>query len=296
VRENKRYATALGIGSLIVAIVGPWLYTYKKMMKTPATGNPDGFVVEKNRRLVACLGDSITHGVIGADYVTGLRRLLPADTQVVNAGINADFAYNLKERLDAVLRLRPAIAVVLIGTNDAMGLLHDSHYQILKDDKNLPQLPTMDFFRKNFSSILTRLRKNNIRTAVCTIPPLGEVPDSRSNRQVSEINGVIKEVAQEKACDVLPLNEALWDVLREESEYYPLDYPAGYSKLWYMLVGGYYHYVLGVSNDRIARWYGNRLLPDFIHLGETAGAVMTRLVADFVLQQIDKNPRRLRAC
>ena len=48
------------------------------------------------RTLVVCAGDSITHGVMSADYLAPLRAQLGRDGYAfVNAGINGNLAWNV---------------------------------------------------------------------------------------------------------------------------------------------------------------------------------------------------------
>jgi hypothetical protein len=68
---------------------------------------------------VACVGDSITEGVGSADWVAMLRdRVGPQDVQVVNAGVAGDLAWNVLQRLDAVIQCEPDMVSLMVGTND----------------------------------------------------------------------------------------------------------------------------------------------------------------------------------
>ena len=64
----------------------------------------------RNPMVVACVGDSITHGTGSADWVGMLRARLQAicpDYVVVNAGINGQHAYNIFHRIDEVIACKP---------------------------------------------------------------------------------------------------------------------------------------------------------------------------------------------
>ena len=78
-------------------------------MRAPEN-NPGAFLERgrqtTTRTLVVCAGDSITHGVVSANYVEMLERRFAADGyEFVNAGINGQLAYNLLQRLDECRRL-----------------------------------------------------------------------------------------------------------------------------------------------------------------------------------------------
>ncbi len=69
---------------------------------------------------IACLGDSLTRAQFSVDYLDLLgRRHPPGDVRLARFGANGDFAYDLLQRLDAVVTNPPDVITVLIGTNDA---------------------------------------------------------------------------------------------------------------------------------------------------------------------------------
>ena len=117
--------------------------------ETLAAGRPNGTVV-------ACIGDSITHGRIGFNWVDTLRTRLPAH-HFVNAGINGNVAWQVNERLDPVLACKPDIAIVLIGTNDAMASHNPDWGARYKRSNKLPEVPTLDGYATQLETLLRRL-------------------------------------------------------------------------------------------------------------------------------------------
>ncbi|MGY4857374.1 SGNH/GDSL hydrolase family protein [Cryobacterium sp. AP23] len=84
---------------------------------------PDAFLAWGRHRqtdtVVVCAGDSITHGFMSASCLSLLQDRLGADGyEFVNAGINSDLAWNLLQRLDAIIACQLEVVTILIGTND----------------------------------------------------------------------------------------------------------------------------------------------------------------------------------
>lgn len=74
-----------------------------------------------------------------------------------NAGVNGDLAYNALQRLDSVIRLRPDVVTVLLGTNDANASLTERNVRMFTRMKTLPTRPTIDWFRESLTAIVDRL-------------------------------------------------------------------------------------------------------------------------------------------
>lgn len=72
---------------------------------------------------VLALGDSLTEGlgVKQADnYPSILKKFLPDNIQVINAGLSGETSSGLKSRLNWVLTQKPDLIILNIGANDAM--------------------------------------------------------------------------------------------------------------------------------------------------------------------------------
>ena len=240
-----------------------------------AGGRPSG-------TLVACLGDSITHGRVSDDWVGRLRaKFAPEDTHFINAGINGYVAWQLGQRLEPVLSAKPDVAVVLIGTNDVMGSFDEGDGKLYKRDGKLPQVPSRPFYQCELRGLLERLQSIPKR-AICTLPPLGEDPGSEINQLVQTFNEDIRTQAAELGFEVLPLYDELSELLETRDGPPSRDYLPGKSRLGPIVSAVLQYYLLRRSWDEIAARRGLVMTPDYIHLGERAGGVMESLVEDFV--------------
>ncbi|MBW1881483.1 MAG: SGNH/GDSL hydrolase family protein, partial [Deltaproteobacteria bacterium] len=192
--------------ALVLATVGWLALTVRGIVSPPAirpaTYRPSG------RPVVVCAGDSITHGTVSADWVSDLRARLAGRADVVNAGINGELAWNLDQRVEGILAIEPAVVVVLIGSNDTMGVLDDAWAQHYITDHGLPQEPSLDFYTDNLQRLLSRL-DTRATVAVCTLPPLGEQDDSRIAGFVAERNAVVERVASKLGIEILRLHERI---------------------------------------------------------------------------------------
>jgi lysophospholipase L1-like esterase len=143
-------------------------------------------------RVVACLGDSITQGQLSANWVDQLQREHPGDgLTFVNAGVNGDLAWNVRQRLDPVVSLRPDVAVLLIGTNDITVAAGP---------------PSLGWYEEDVAGILDRLRQEtSARIAAIEIPPAGEDLSSARNQQTMLYNAALHRLAAQRAVPVLPL-------------------------------------------------------------------------------------------
>jgi len=73
---------------------------------------------------IVCLGDSLTWGGYGGNYVNELAALLP-EHQIVNAGVGGNTVVNLLRRLESdVLPHQPDAVFIMVGGNDAISYHH----------------------------------------------------------------------------------------------------------------------------------------------------------------------------
>ena len=89
---------------------------------TPPKGSSGALSKElslKSGRVIACIGDSLTHGNIGECWVESLRNEYPEDT-VLNEGINGDVVWQVNKRIQSIINCSPDIIILMIGSNDAM--------------------------------------------------------------------------------------------------------------------------------------------------------------------------------
>lgn len=162
-------------------------------------------------KTVVCMGDSITRGMVSANYVELLeQRMASGGFRFVNAGVNNDLTYNLLRRLDAVIKLQPDFVTILAGTNDLIGssAWHRSLFYMLI--KQLPRRPSLGWARQNMHAMLTELKnRTNAVIGIASIPPLGEDLNSPSVARVRAYNGMLKRIAERQKVAYLPVFERM---------------------------------------------------------------------------------------
>lgn len=263
-----------------IAFVGAFAYVLSLIAKPPAgraLQTPSNTGLHRGR-LVACIGDSLTHGNIGVCWVEQLRRDFP-DDRFINEGINGDVAWQLLQRLQPVLHCKPDHVVVLIGSNDAMGSFNASSGERYRKSNRLPQAPSVALYRTHLAELLDRLAQVP-EVTVCTLPPVGELPDSPINHHVATFNEIIREIAASKNRALLDVSAAMWAQLGQRTYPATQDYEWKISVLgWRMISACFRHYVFKTAWDTVAKSRGQWLLFDHIHLGERAASVVRDLVA-----------------
>lgn len=244
---------------------------------------PEAFLLEGRRHgattLVACIGDSITHGLISANYVDILdRRLRPGGFQFVNAGVNGDLAFNILKRLDEVVACRPDVVTLLVGTNDVNARFDAVWEQRYRKDQGLPVPPTLEWYSGNVEAILTRLQaETEARIALIELPMLGEDLSGRMNGLVRAYNAALHGIAGRRGISCLPLHDRLIGLM-----------PAGHAPPPYagdimeIIKAGFGSQLLRRSWDDISRRNGLAVLTDHIHLNDRAAGAVADLVQGFL--------------
>jgi lysophospholipase L1-like esterase len=229
--------------------------------------------------VVVCAGDSLTQGVGSGDFVALLEeRFGPRGVVFVNAGVSGNLAWNVRQRLDAIVACRPDVVTLLVGTNDVHATLDARWAERFRRDQGLPAPPSLGWFRENVGAILDRLQsETGARLAVLTIPPIGEDPLSTLNARVRDYNGALAEIAAARGIACLPLHETLVAALPPGHVAPPYD---GRSSL--MWRAGMKRFVLRRRWDRISAEHGLALLTDHVHLNDTGAAIVAELVGGFL--------------
>lgn len=284
----------MGAAILAIIVLAMWVI----MRLAPVFGEPHMLRLERfhaslaadRRKVVVCVGDSLTHGNASFDYVHALAsRLEPEGHTVLNAGINGDLAWNVLQRIEAVTRGEPAYVVLLVGTNDARACESEWAAQKYVKQKKLPQTPDEAFFEESYRGILDALSAVDCtRTIVVTLPPLGERASEPVDEIVGRFNRFIASEAAVRDLPCLDLNGEIDAVLGVERDEEAPAYDAKRSQ-GLVVRSILLHYLVGWSWDRIAKHYRMQLLPDMIHIGESGGAVLVDLVERGIRSEVARD-------
>jgi len=235
----------------------------------------------KSGRIIACIGDSLTHGNIGDCWVDNLRREYPKDT-FLNEGINGDVVWQVQQRIKPILDCKPDIVLVMIGSNDAMASFDNDSGKRYKSNNKLPEVPTFKSYQKLMLELIDSLSGiSNI--ALCTIPPIGENKDSAINNHVKKYNEFIELTATNNNIVLLPVSRLLWDDLSIRTYPFKSDYDPNPNPIIRRIYGGLvHHYIFKKSWDDVAKSKGQWLLFDQIHLGERGAKIVFNIAKKYI--------------
>lgn len=273
---------------LLGSALAPVLYVLRCSFMAPALAPPEFLELQRRgaetRPALVCIGDSITQGTHGLNWVEAIRGKFP-QWAVVNAGVNGQTSWSMARRLGRdVLALRPDALVVFAGINDAIGLFTGSWLFAAMGEAPAPGL-SRELFRENMQALLGRPRDAGVRhLAVMTIPMLDEVRGTGANVVVDELNAILREVAATTGARVLDLNGALWSALDQ----WGASGGRGRSKLFdgldrRFVAAPVLHYIFGWGWDAIGEWFGQHLFTgDNIHINDRGGRIAVDLVASWL--------------
>ncbi|MFI6582682.1 SGNH/GDSL hydrolase family protein [Embleya sp. NPDC050493] len=230
---------------------------------------------------IACLGDSLTRAQFSVDYLDLIGRRHPlgdgdGDVRPTRFCANGDFAYNLLQRVDAVVANPPDVITVLIGTNDARASLPGYPVEQAMKRKRLPERPSAGWFQECLASIVERLRTETDATiGLLSLPVLGQQLDGPAARASQEYSRMIAEVAATNEVAYLPLHERQIEELRRTDP--P---PIPYREVTPAAVVGVLvqHTVLRRSLDTISRRRGLVLTTDQIHQNSRGATLIAEVI------------------
>ncbi|MFH8491151.1 SGNH/GDSL hydrolase family protein [Streptomyces longisporoflavus] len=229
------------------------------------------------RTRIACLGDSLTRAQFSVDYLDLLgRRRPPGDMQVARFGANGDFAYNLLQRLDAVVTNPPDAITVLIGTNDARASLAGYPLEQAMKRKQLPDRPSAGWFQQCLGAVVTRLRAETDATiGLLSLPVLGQQLHAAAAQASQDYSRMIAEVAATHEVAYLPLHERQIEELRQ-ADPPPIPYREATPATAVGVL--FQHAVLRRSLDTISRRRGLVLTTDHIHQNSRGAALIAEVI------------------
>ena len=245
------------------------------------------FEVPQNntKPVVVCCGDSITHGHIGYDWVSVLRKK-DYSKIYINAGINADLTWNLNQRIEDIIKHRPDYVTILIGTNDAIGSQNVKHIQdYYVSTKGLPRLPHIDWYAEELEKFIISIQsKTNAKIAICTLSWLGEQSEAEIIKVVKSHNNIIRELSSKYSLKLIDLFKEFEQIINTNNN--SISYTTSEWRRLRGLRAVLLHYVFGWSWNRIGQKYNLKLLCDHIHLNEKAGGILQNLMQEFFNDKI----------
>lgn len=286
---------ALTLGVIGAAALGVVAYAGSRMGRLPedhpaaviASGGPPS-----DPPVIVCLGDSITQGGLGADWVGMFRRRLADAAFVVNAGVGGQITWDLRQRLDEVTRCRPAAIVLMVGSNDAVGTLGGGWASFYK--RGRPQAPSEAWFTEQFDALVTELVAITPWVVCLTLPPLGEDPTTQPAAIVRRLNDVIRERAAAHGADLLDINAALLAMDSPDSGSPRAPFLSGIPQfIAWALGSNIRHHLFGRSWDAIGRRRGLVMSTDTIHPNDRAAEVLADRVEGWARRTLDlhQDPR-----
>lgn len=113
---------------------------------------------------IVFLGDSLTWGGYGGNFVEELRPLLP-EHELINMGEGGNTVLNLLRRLDEVLALKPDAVFVMIGGNDAISFIQPGTRTYYRNAQGIEDgTVTIDQYETGYRELLTQLQAAHIVT------------------------------------------------------------------------------------------------------------------------------------
>jgi len=269
---------------IAAAILAAAFFYVSKIISTLPEGRAEDYLKnshQPNKKIIACIGDSLTHGNIGQSWVDYLREEFPNDI-FLNEGINANTSWQVLQRLEPIFECKPDLIILMIGTNDALGSFDVDSGLRYKKNNNLPEVPSFEKYREHLLEIINKIGLSS-KFAICTLPPIGENKDSEVNQYVNKFNDYIKFVADDKNLSLLTVSESLWFEIQSRKYQLKADYnPKSFPLLRRIFGGVFHHYLLKQSWNDIAKAKGQWILFDQIHLNERGAEIVFKLAKKFI--------------
>lgn len=272
---------------LYILIAALLFYTFIMVNKLPET-RPEIYIKSETPGKITVLniGDSITHGVMSANYVNSLEERFPReDYSFINAGINAELVWNVLQRLDEIIACDPDYITILIGSNDVLATLSDSRMKRYMKNQGIPQIADSQWFAENLESLILTLKsKTDAKIAILSLPPVTEDPSHQGYISAATYSRIVKKIAMETEITYLPLHEEMDSILFEKVQRQKKGIPFASNNIT-MNIASVKRYVLRKSWDDISQKNGLTLLTDNIHLNESAAEIIAEMIEDFLIKE-----------
>lgn len=271
----------------LIIIVSLYAYTFYQAQKQP-DNSPSNFLSQEpisvNKKVVVCIGDSLTHGRVSYNYVDILAvKFGSKGYKFINAGINGELAYNVLQRLDSIITCNPDFITVLIGSNDVNASLSEENTSRAVKNMNLPKAPTDNFFKENLIRICLRLKsETKAKIALLSIPPIGEDFQHYAYKRTVHYGNIIKSVALKEKITYLPLHENMAEVLKKQNSKPKISYGKKWKFIMYREILRLH--LFGRSFEEISKANGFVLLTDCLHLNQKGAKMIADLISAFIIK------------
>jgi lysophospholipase L1-like esterase len=142
---------------------------------------------------IVFLGDSLTWGGYGGNFVAEIATLLP-DHEIVNAGIGGNTVLNLLNRVDEVLSDKPDGIFVIVGGNDAISSSQPATRRYYEQVQKVPfGVVTPEQFAQAYRDLLTKIQLAHVLAWV-GLEPSEYNPETVA--AVQEYNALASEAAK----------------------------------------------------------------------------------------------------
>jgi lysophospholipase L1-like esterase len=236
------------------------------------------------QKLVTLIGDSITEGKMGHNYVNVLAPRLEREGYCfMNAGIAGDTAYNLLNRMEPVVKSQPDYAVIMVGTNDMQAYLRGGQMSPQNQRmKKLPHAVTLDWYLSLLRQMVQGLQNStSAQIAVCSIPIMGEELGSLPNQGVCLFNQSIKALTEELGITYLAVFETMEGFL-DTHQQLPGEIfdESRFGSL--MLKAAWDHNILGHSWENISERNNLLLTIDTVHFNRPGAEIIADLIESWL--------------
>jgi len=285
------YIFVITISSFILLFLILFLIYYQSVMWRIyhyPRDNPYNFVKKMKRKRktskkarIVFIGDSLTHGNLSVNYIKMIAKKLGKNYDYINAGMNAELAYNVLLRLESIIACKPDFITILIGTNDANAELKDIQDKKSIKMLNLPRKPDKKWYIKNLEKIISELKeKTDAKIAICSIPIIGEEISGKAFKQSIDYSKTICEIANKHEINYLPINEKMIGYLKQ----YPSN-PKYLHEKRLVEEAVFKHFLYRKSFDKISEEFGFSLLIDHVHINTEGVKIIADLIIDFILRK-----------
>jgi len=156
---------------------------------------------------VLIIGDSITEGILGINYVDMLQNEYE-NAQFCNRGLGGDTLYGISNRLiQEIAKNKYDIIIIEAGHNDIilpimkkMNVLYKLTYHSIVKRGSIPITDPFEF-EKNYKETITKIKSLcNSQIIITTLSCLSEDLNSSTNKKREQFNYIIRKISSEYNC------------------------------------------------------------------------------------------------